>query len=187
METRIRIVIASAAAWVMLAAGALIAGDLLEGRKQEDLQSPRLEPTYRRCLCPQGNPEKIGGFRRSAWELPATALAPDYDTTIHCLVLRFSFRQDSDANTTGNGLMNLSREYPDLYDSLFDSLLPIFDPDTATADGFARMKTDSIYIVRHKHLVDAPPHDSAYFTEHIAARARFGLSIAISDGTLRPV
>jgi len=139
---------------------------LLEGNKVVDTDSPLLRPGHHRCVCPQGNPHKIGGSRANPWSLPGAALAADYDTTIHCLVLRFNFQEEvvDDANTTGRGLMNLSRELPNLFDSLY----------AVTNDSsIARNRADSIYIVRFDHIVDPPPHDSAYFDQHLASLNRY--------------
>lgn len=102
-----------------------------------------------RCLTPLGNPDKLGGLERPhSWSLPNSALAADFDTTIHCLVLRYNFQYETtdDPNTTGRGVMDLRpiASLPD--DQIIDSL---------------------------GHFVDPPPHDSAYFHQHLAALNRY--------------
>jgi M6 family metalloprotease-like protein len=127
-------------------------GKLLFGEKVV-VPPPAGEPVVRhRCLTPEGNEQKLGaGFmdRAAPWSLPAMALPIDFDTTIHCLVLRFNFQYEStdDPNTTGRGWMELSRP--------LDSL------------------TDSAYIARVGHLIDPPPHDSAYFDAHLKALSTY--------------
>lgn len=161
----LRLVILSCALLVMTTGGAMADG-LREGKKVVDEQSPLLQPGHHRCLCPMGNPRKIGGARTNAWSLPSTALASNFDTTIHCLVLRFNFQEEvtDDPNTTGRGLMNLSRELPGLFDSLY-----AVSHDSA----IARTSADSIYIMRHDHIVDPPPHDSLYYDQHLASLSRY--------------
>ncbi len=91
--------------------------------------------------------------RPRQWSLPTQALAPDFDTTIHCLVLRFNFlREDPDnPNTTGLGVMDLS---PHPLPNEFNSATP----------------EDSIeYLNRVGHFIDPPPHDSVYFDRHMRA------------------
>ncbi|HVP07860.1 MAG TPA: FG-GAP-like repeat-containing protein, partial [Candidatus Acidoferrum sp.] len=78
--------------------------------------------------------------------MPKHALAADFDTTINVLVLRFNFQYETvdDPNTTGRGVMNLSRTL------------------VTTADSNAYY--DSV-----GHWIDPPPHDSAYFNAHMRA------------------
>ena len=149
-----------------MTAGSARADGLLRGGKVVDDDSPLLQPGHHRCLCPQGNPNKIGGKRATPWSLPSAALASNYDTTIHCLVLRFNFQEETvdDPNTTGRGLMNLSRELPNLFDSLY-----ALNNDSS----ISRTSADSIYIERHDHIVDPAPHDSAYFDQHLASLNRY--------------
>ncbi len=110
---------------------------------------PGANRVVHRCLTPLGNDQKLGGLERTRpWSLPGQALAADFDTTIHCLVLRFNFQyeDEDDPNTTGRGRMDLRpiASLPD--DQILDSL---------------------------GHFVDPPPHDSAYFYQHLASLARY--------------
>lgn len=121
-------------------------GKLLSGEKVTDTVSPGQNPVRHRCLTPEGNPDKLGGLRRATqWSLPSVSLPIDFDTTIHCLVLRFNFQYEDpdDPNTTGRGRMDLSRP--------LDTL------------------TDEEYIAREGYLIDPPPHDSLYFDAHLRA------------------
>jgi M6 family metalloprotease-like protein len=104
---------------------------------------------HRKCLTPEGNDERLVPTGSERWRLPSQALAADFDTTIHCLVLRYNFQYETtdNANTTGRGLMDLSRP--------LDTL------------------TDSEYVARLGHEVDPPPHDSLYFNAHLRALNRY--------------
>ena len=121
------------------------ADKLLSGRKV--LDSTAAEPNYirHRCLTPNGNPDGMGSALSKRLKDRGGALAADFDTTIHCLVLRYNFQYETtdDPNTTGRGWMDMSR--------------PL---DT---------ETDSQYIARVGHLTDPPPHDSLYFDAHLRA------------------
>jgi hypothetical protein len=103
----------------------------------------------RRCLTPEGNDKRLVPTTTDRWKMPSQALAADFDTTIHCLVLRYDFQYETtdDPNTTGRGVMDLSRP--------LDTL------------------TDSAYIVREGYLIDPPPHDSLYFDAHMRALNRY--------------
>ncbi len=110
----------------------------------DTVSSPNI--VHRRCLTPEGNDRRLGHGQDGRLTLPETALAADFDTTIHCLVLRYNFQYETtdDPNTTGRGVMDLSR--------------PI---------------SDSAYIEQEGHLTDPPPHDSLYFSAHMRALNRY--------------
>ena len=123
---------------------------LLLGDKVLDSAAAQNPLVGHRCLTPEGNAEKLGNLPRSSqWSLPLQALPIDYDTTIHCLVLRYNFQYEEtdDPNTTGRGRMDLSRP--------LDTL------------------SDEEYVAREGHIIDPPPHDSLYFDAHMRALARF--------------
>ncbi|MEW5796302.1 MAG: hypothetical protein AB1772_08055 [Candidatus Zixiibacteriota bacterium] len=103
----------------------------------------------RRCLTPDGNGRRLIEAVGEKWKLPVGAQSADFDTTIHCLVLRFDFQYETvdDPNTTGRGHMNMSRP--------LDTL------------------TDEEYIARVGHLIDPPPHDSLFFDAHMRALNRY--------------
>lgn len=141
---------AGLAIWLGLAASVLGAdGKLLLPKRAtgDGPVSPNL--VSRRCLTPEGNPRRLIGSRGQRWSLPDQALAANFDTTIHCLVLRYNFQYEAtdDPNTTGQGHMDLSRP--------LDTL------------------TDDEYIQRVGHLTDPPPHDSLYFDAHMRALNRY--------------
>jgi len=125
------------------------ADKLWQGKRAaaDTLTSPNV--VHRRCLTPEGNDRRLGRASDGRWTLPEAALAADFDTTIHCLVLRFNFQYETtdDPNTTGRGVMDLSRP--------LDTL------------------TDEEYIARVGHLTDPPPHDSLYFDAHLQALNRY--------------
>ena len=125
-------------------------GRLLTGQKVVDTVSPGPNPVRHRCLTPDGNPDKLGGLQRaSKYSLPTQALPSDFDSTLHVLVLRFNFQYEEtdDPNTTGRGRFDMSRP--------LDTL------------------TDAEYIQREGHIIDPPPHDSAYFDAHLKALNRY--------------
>ena len=82
--------------------------------------------------------------REKPWSLPTTALAAEFDTTIHILVLRFNFQYETtdDPNTTGRGHINLSTDTLGFFDST-------------------------------GHYIDPPPHNSVYFDAHMTALRRY--------------
>jgi len=118
----------------------------------DTLTSPNI--VHRHCLTPEGNDRRLGRTSDGRWMLPKTALAADFDTTLHCLVLRFNFQYETtdDPNTTGRGSMDMSRP--------LDTL------------------TDEEYIARVGHLTDPPPHDSLYFDAHLQALSRYWETIS---------
>jgi M6 family metalloprotease-like protein len=135
-------------AFATASAGA--ADKLLQGTPHRDSVRQGENTVWRRCLTPRGNDLKLGGLGRDhPWSLPTGRLADDFDTTIHCLVLRYDFQYEAtdDPNTTGRGRMDLSRP--------LDTL------------------SDSAYTVREGYLIDPPPHDSAYFDAHLKALNRY--------------
>jgi len=133
-------------AWLPAAAqdGKLWHGDRLV---DESPGSPNF--VHRRCLTPEGNERRLIETVSGRWSLPRQALAADFDTTLHCLVLRYNFQYEDtdDPNTTGRGVMDLSRP--------LDTL------------------TDAQYIERVGHLIDPPPHDSVYFDALLRALNRY--------------
>ena len=136
--------------WLGLAASTLgNDGKLLLPRRVDN--EPPVSPNVvgRRCLTPEGNDRRLIESRGERWSLPDQALAADFDTTIHCLILRYNFQYEAtdDPNTTGRGHMDLSRP--------LDTL------------------TDEEYIQRVGHLTDPPPHDSLYFDAHMRALNRY--------------
>ncbi len=78
--------------------------------------------------------------RDKPWSLPRKALAAEFDTTLHILVLRFNFQYEEtdDPNTTGRGVMDFSTDTLAFFDSA-------------------------------GHMIDPPPHDSSYFDAHMRA------------------
>ena len=138
------------AIWLGLAASILgNDGKLLSPRlvANDAPVSPNL--VSRRCLTPEGNDRRLIETRGERWSLADQALAADFDTTIHCLVLRYNFQYEAtdDPNTTGRGHMDLSRP--------LDTL------------------SDSEYIAWAGHLTDPPPHDSLFFDAHMRALNRY--------------
>ena len=83
--------------------------------------------------------------RDKPWSLPKQALAADFLDTVKVLVLRFNFQPEipDDPNTTGIGQMNLS---------------PYNEEELLATVG---------------HLVDPPPHNTAYFSSHIQALSNY--------------
>jgi len=141
---------AGLAIWVSLAASILGEdGKLLFPERAAEVTPVSPNLVSRRCLTPEGNPRRLIESRGERWSLPDQALAADFDTTIHCLVLRYNFQYEAtdDPNTTGQGHMDLSRP--------LDTL------------------TDSAYIQIFGHLTDPPPHDSLYFDAHMRALNRY--------------
>ncbi|MEW5993246.1 MAG: hypothetical protein AB1744_02485 [Candidatus Zixiibacteriota bacterium] len=124
---------------------------VLVGTKQPIKPVPGDNRIIQRGLTPERYaPESDQLQRNKPWSLPRQALAPNASVTIPCLVLRFNFQGEfpDDSNTTGNGLMNLSR--------------PITDSASEEA-----------YLDSVGHLVDPPPHDSVYFDAHLRALSRY--------------
>lgn len=127
------LILAALATWLG-APNAWCAGDRLlqpVSINRDSTASPNV--VRHRCLTPEGNDERLFGHSGQGWRLPANAAAADFDTTIHCLVLRYNFQYETpdDPSTTGRGLMGLSRP--------LDTL------------------TDDQYIARVGHLIDPPP------------------------------
>ena len=147
-------------AGLVLAAGSAIAGTwTIRGMERT---APEGDNRVRYpCLAAYfGVDEFLPLKRRSRWSLPQQALAPDFDTTVRCLVLRFDFQYETvdDPNTTGRGRMNLSR--------------PLDNPADSAA-----------YFDSVGHWIDPPPHDSVYFDAHMRALDLYWS--AVSDGRLR--
>ncbi len=99
--------------------------------------------------------------RKMPWSLPAKALEPTFLDTIHILVLRFNFQEENpdDPNTTGRGIMNLSRPLDNPVDS-------------------------ALYYDSVGHLVDPPPHDSLFFDAHMRALRRYYETVSEGKITL---
>ncbi|MBD3332125.1 T9SS type A sorting domain-containing protein [candidate division GN15 bacterium] len=97
--------------------------------------------------------------RKHPWALPEKALAADWDTTIHILVLRYNFQYETvdNPNTTGRGHMDFSN--------------PITDPASEQA-----------YLDSVGYIVDPPPHDSTFFAAHMQALHNYWY--AVSDGRI---
>ncbi|UCC43247.1 MAG: hypothetical protein JSU65_08850, partial [Candidatus Zixiibacteriota bacterium] len=107
---------------VLFLPGPATAGDkILRGVKTKPEPGSESNIVKHRCLTPSIQPEQsLPLDRRNAWSLPRAALAPDFDTTIHCLVLRFNFQYEDpdDPSTTGRGHMDLSpHPIPNEYNS----------------------------------------------------------------------
>ncbi len=135
---------------VLAASVAGASGKLLQGEIVPADTTPDENIVRHKCLTPQGNEQKLGVLRRpNPWSLPLESLAADFDTTIHCLVLRYNFQYEEtdNVNTTGRGRMDISRP--------LDTL------------------TDEQYIARVGHIIDPPPHDSVYFDAHLKALSRY--------------
>ncbi|MBU0985204.1 MAG: hypothetical protein KKA42_15120, partial [candidate division Zixibacteria bacterium] len=134
---------------VVLLTGNATADRLLKGTPVPADSVPVQNFVKHRCLTPFGNDQRIGGDREKPWSLPYRSLATDFDTTIHCLVLRFNFQleETDDPNTTGLGHMDMSRP--------LDTL------------------SDSAYIARNGYLIDPPPHDANYFNAHMQALSEY--------------
>ena len=77
---------------VLAASVAGASGKLLQGEIVPADTTPDENIVRHKCLTPQGNEQKLGVLRRpNPWSLPLESLAADFDTTIHCLVLRYNF------------------------------------------------------------------------------------------------
>jgi M6 family metalloprotease-like protein len=126
--------------------------------QREEAETPRRDlPSFARGMKPG---EGILPLQRShPWALPDKALAADWNTTIHVLVLRFNFQYEDvdDPNTTGRGHMDFSR--------------PIVDAASEQA-----------YLDSVGYIVDPPPHDSTYFAKHMEALHNYWY--AVSDGRI---
>ncbi len=134
-------------------------GKLLTGTAVADTVASSPNPVRHRCLTPGGNPHRLNEAVAGRGLLPGQALGAEFDTTIHCLVLRYNFEYETtdDPNTTGRGLMDISRP--------LDTL------------------TDEEYIQRVGHLTDPPPHDSVFFDAHMQALNRYWETV--SGGQIR--
>jgi M6 family metalloprotease-like protein len=138
-----------------LAAVSTAAGKgLLYGRKHEAEGKSGENTIIHRCLHSELPQTRFLPLqRKSRWSLPASALAPDFDTTIHCLVLRYNFKFEDPDNpgSTGRGHFNLA---PHPLPNDFNDATP----------------QDSIdYLNRVGHFIDPPPHDSIYFDRQMRA------------------
>jgi len=131
---------------------------LLHGKKERVPESSGENRVHYRCLTSDIPDNTFIPLDRSRpWSLPRQALAADFDTTIHCLVLRFNFQYEEtdDPNTTGRGLMDLS-------------------PHPLPNDFNDATSQDSIdYLDRVGHFIDPPPHDSVYFDRHLRALSTY--------------
>ncbi|HWR83878.1 MAG TPA: hypothetical protein VN285_11305, partial [Candidatus Deferrimicrobium sp.] len=129
-------------------------GIVLHGTKIRSDEIPGDNRVVQRGLTPdRWQPQEPDLARKSSWSLPARALSEGAQVSKRVLVLRFNFRPDSpddSSRTTGNGRMDLSN--PLAHDST---------------------DYDSEYYRRVGHLVDPPPHDSAYFDAHLRALSRY--------------
>ncbi len=148
---------------LILPATALVAGgiELPMDRHRVVAQEGESEVLHR-CLTPVvDNPIDFGLTRSSRWALPDKALAVNFLDTIHILVLRFNFQYETvdDPNTTGRGIMDLSR--------------PIDNPlDSA------------VYYDSVGNWVDPPAHDSLYFDAHMRALRRYWETVSGGKLTL---
>lgn len=99
--------------------------------------------------------------RAKPWSLPTQALGPEADTAIHVLVLRVNFQYEAvdDSNTTGRGVMNLSR--------------PLATPVDSVA-----------YYDSVGHWIDPPPHNAAYFGAHMRALSLFWKQASMGHDSL---
>ncbi|HKK20524.1 MAG TPA: hypothetical protein VJ983_03550 [candidate division Zixibacteria bacterium] len=118
--------------------------------------TPGENPVLHRCLMPDA--QSIIRFpleRDKPWSLPKHALAPDFNDTIHVLVLRFNFQYENpdDPNTTGRGLID----------------------DTTSQEVFA----DSA-----GHSIDPTPHDSLFFDAQMRALREYYETVSEGKLTL---
>ncbi|MEW6050565.1 MAG: T9SS type A sorting domain-containing protein [Candidatus Zixiibacteriota bacterium] len=130
-----------------LAAGVIAADGLLPATRVPAETTGRENRVVHQCLTPEAARRPAFDLpRKSPWSLPTQALAADFDTTIHILVLRFNFQYENtdDPNTTGRGTMDLSKPRATAQDSA----------DYYNAVG---------------HWIDPPPHDSEYFDAQLRA------------------
>jgi len=130
-----------------LGAGVVAADGLLHGVRLPADSSGAPQALSHRCLAPDRAVAPSDGLsRKTPWSLPSQALAADFDTTIHILVLRFNFQYEApdDPNTTGRGRIDVSNPKANAQDSAsyYDSV---------------------------GHWIDPPPHDSEYFDAHLRA------------------
>ena len=136
------------------------ADDVIVGKKVPVDKNAAVNPTRGFDLSPYPN-ERLNISSMKAgdkkWALPTQALAADFDTTINILVLRVQFQEEveDDPNTTGNGVMNVTRPKENVNDSIayFDSV---------------------------GHWVDPPPHDSLYFDAHLRSLNRYWETVSDS-------
>ncbi len=136
----------------VLCVSTVIAGDKVYPVHTSRVDNGQEENIVRhRCLTPdRAGIIDLGLQRAHPWSLPTQALAPDFDTTIHVLVLRFNFQYEEpdDPNTTGRGYINLSN--------------PLAAPEDSAA-----------YYDSVGHWIDPPPHDSVYFDALMRALNRY--------------
>ena len=147
----------------VLAAAAVAGSDgkILYGTKARDDAPTDNVVRHHSLAQPRAEGIKLGVDRKDAWSLPAQALAPDFDTTINVLVLRFNFQEEEvdDPNTTGNGLMDLSN--------------PLANPNDSMA-----------YFDNVGHWIDPPPRDSNYFDAHMRALSKYWETVSEGRVTL---
>ncbi len=133
---------------MLLAAASIAAAsaDSLIGEKKPLPEVPGENYVHYKCISDVNDAFHLPVKRDKPWSLPSEALAADFDTTIHVLVLRYNFQYETtdDPNTTGRGVMDLS------------------NPLATPADSAAYY--DSV-----GHWIDPPPHDSAYFDAQMQA------------------
>lgn len=111
------------------------------------------------CLAPKRPRRDILGLEREKpWSLPTKAL-DDFADTLHCLILRFDFQYEEidNPNTTGRGVMNVSR--------------------IGAADSAA-------YYDSTGHWVDPPPHNAFYFHVHMKALRKYWETVSEGKITL---
>ncbi len=121
-------------------------GNLYKIKKVSSESAEKENKVVHQCLA-----SRTGGIlnkylqRDKPWSLPKQALAADFLDTINVLVLRFNFQAESpdDPNTTGTGQMNLS---------------PYNEEELLATVG---------------HLIDPPPHNTAYFSSHLQALSNY--------------
>jgi len=145
---------------VGLSLTARAADDIITGKKVPADKTAKANPTHGFDLSPYPNVRlNISSMKKDAsrWALPTQAMPDDFDTTINVLVLRVQFQQEfeDDPNTTGNGIMNVTRPKENVTDSIayFDSV---------------------------GHWVDPPPHDSLYFDAHMRSLNRYWETVSDS-------
>lgn len=129
-----------------VAAGAAGGDKLLIGKRVPVAPVKGDNRVRQRGLIPQ-IPQKLSSqlHRIRPWSLPDQALSVNQTDTLNILVLRFNFQYETvdDPNTTGRGIMNVSRllttkDSTDYYDSV-------------------------------GHWIDPPPHNKDYFNAHMRA------------------
>ncbi|HVP06492.1 MAG TPA: hypothetical protein VMS71_01520, partial [Candidatus Acidoferrum sp.] len=188
----------------MATASPAVAGDrLLTGQISRTSDTTHNNIVHQRGLVPMTQARPVWNLPRpKAWSLPTTAIAPNVDTVIHVLVLRFNFQYETvdDSNTTGRGVMDLSTPLADSADSAryYDSVGFIVDPPPHNAAYFnAQMKALNFYWNRvsegHDSLawdiypragdsVYQLPHEMAYYGKCEVDSVVYGLERYFVDG-----